>query len=383
VTPLGEPAARTAPRVLHLTSVETTNYYLNSLADELHPERAHLLAATLGGPGGFVNALRQRGVEAHALGPASRFALPWMALRCAALVARSGTQIVHGHLFEPALAAAIASRLTRRPLVITRHHSDAIYRLEGRARRGAYLRAERFVNRSARHIIAPARMVERILIDREGVAQAKVSVIPYPQHPGRFTGLRPSGEVRSELAVSGRMLVAVSRLHPEKGLPILLKALTRLPEDVQLFVVGTGPDRERLIALSSQLGLSSRTRFLGWRDDALSIVAAADAVVHPSFHEALPSAVIEALALGKPIVASDVSGVRDLLGDQQYGRVVPAGDASALQRAIVETLGDLASARAAASAGSIRLLEHTRPERVAEAYLDCYRTVQEQRVAVH
>jgi phosphatidylinositol alpha-mannosyltransferase len=83
--------------------------------------------------------------------------------------------------------------------------------------------------------------------------------------------------------------------------------------------------------------------------------------------------VIEALALGKPIVASDVSGVRDMLGDQDYGRVVRAGDAAALGRAIAETLGDLTSAEAKAAAGKTRVFEYMRPDRVAQAHLDCYR----------
>jgi len=171
------------------------------------------------------------------------------------------------------------------------------------------------------------------------------------------------------------MLVTVSRLHPEKGLPVLLRAFALLPADLQLCIVGTGSERVRLEALASELGVGSRTRLLGWREDALSILAAADVVVHPSFHEALPSAVIEALALSKPIVASDVSGVRDILGDQEYGRVVPAGDAPVLASAIADTFADLASAQAAAAAGRTHLLEYTRPDRVAAAHLDCYRKV--------
>jgi L-malate glycosyltransferase len=365
-------------RVLHLTSVESSNYHLNNLADELHPNRVVLLAATLGANGAFVAALRVRNVEANALGPAGRVVLPWTALRFAALAIRSRAQIIHAHMFDPALVAAIASRLTRRPLVLTRHHSDAIHRLEGRARRGAYLRVEHFVNGTARHIIAPARMVERILTEREGVPREKVTLIPYPQHPSRFVGLRPREDVRQEFGVrSARMLVTVSRLHPEKGLPVLLSAFAHLPADLQLYIVGTGPERARLEAMALKLGVASRVRLLGWRDDALSILGAADVVVHPSFHEALPSAVMEALALAKPIVASDVSGVRDILGDQEYGRVVPASDVSALVGAISETLSDLASARAAATAGRDRLLEYTRPDRVAAAHLDCYRHVHE------
>ena len=88
---------------------------------------------------------------------------------------------------------------------------------------------------------------------------------------------------------------------------------------------------------------------------------------------------IEALALGKPIVASDVSGVRDILGDQEYGRVVPAGDADALASAIAEMLANLTSAQAVAAAGRTRLLEYTRHDKVADAHLKCYRKVKDRR----
>ena len=84
-----------------------------------------------------------------------------------------------------------------------------------------------------------------------------------------------------------------------------------------MYLVGQGAEHERLQLLASELGLGRRVRFLGWRADALSILAAAEVVVHPSLHEALPSAVIEALALGRPVVATDVSSMRDILGDGQ------------------------------------------------------------------
>jgi glycosyltransferase involved in cell wall biosynthesis len=361
------------PRVLHVTGVETSNYYLNSLAEELHPNVVVLRALTLGGPGGFVDALRARKVDAHALGPSVRRLLPWTALRVARVIQRERIQVVHGHLFEPSLVAALAVRFTRCRLVTTRHHSDAIHRLKGAWRRSAYSTAERLVNRTARHIIAPAQMVRRILVEVEGVPSEKVTVIPYPQPVQRFEALRPVGEVRSDLGVGrSRLLVCMARLHPEKGIPFLLEALKALPGDLHLYLLGAGPEAARLEALASQLGVAERVTFLGWRDDALSILAAADLVVHPSLHEALPSTVIEALALGRPIVATDVSGIRDILGDDEFGRIVPAGNADLLAQAVRSTLEDPARAQMRAAAGRRRLLEIMRADRVASAHLRCY-----------
>ena len=261
---------RNPVRVLHVTAVETSNYYLNSLADTLHPTHAKLLAVTLGHGGGFVDDLRRRGVDARALGCGSRLSLPLAAIRIATVAARSGVEIIHAHLFEPSVVGALICRFGRWPLILTRHHSDAVHRLPSGWRREIYLRAEHFASRTAQHIIAPARMVETILTEWEGVPRAKVSVVPYPQTTERFSGLRPPAEIRRELCGEGvRVLVCVSRLHPEKGLNVLLRAFCRLPEDVHLYLVGQGAEHERLQLLASELGLGRRVRFLGWRADAL------------------------------------------------------------------------------------------------------------------
>ena len=102
-------------------------------------------------------------------------------------------------------------------------------------------------------------------------------------------------------------------------------------------------------------------------------------MVHPSLHEALPSAVIEALALGRPVVATDVSGVRDILGDGEYGRIVQPGDVDGFALAVEHTLANLQSAQAKAAAGRSRLFEYMNPGRVADAHLACYRKARELR----
>ena len=120
------------------------------------------------------------------------------------------------------------------------------------------------------------------------------------------------------------------------------------------------------------MGIGQSIRFLGWRDDALSILAAADVVVHPSLHEALPSALIEALALSKPIVASDVSGVRDIV--KEYGEIVPPKNSRALADSLRLVLGDLASANRRAAEGKLHILEYMAASRIAAAHIECYRS---------
>ncbi len=97
-----------------------------------------------------------------------------------------------------------------------------------------------------------------------------------------------------------RVIWFVSRLHPEKGHIYLFEALAALrmeSPNLSCYLVGKGPERKALEESADKLGIAQSIRFLGWRDDALTILAAADLVMHPSLHEALPSALIEALAL--------------------------------------------------------------------------------------
>jgi glycosyltransferase involved in cell wall biosynthesis len=367
-------------RVLHVTNVETDNYYLNNLFAFTDPADIKFYALTLGSQGGFVEKLEEKGFKAYALDCMSRSRYPRAARRLREIILRERIDIVHTHLFEPSFVAVNVARLCGRPSVVTRHHSDMVHRIPGRWKRRGYLLAEKWISRSADHIIAPSIMVRDILVKRENVSEKKVSVIPYGQTLDRFQFSKESIErVRSELKMGDRLaMVCVSRLFREKGHEFLFRAFSRLTRqglDAALYLVGTGPHRSIIEALARECGIADRVRFLGWRDDALKIIAAADIVVHPSLHEALPSAVIEAIMLERPLVATDVSGVRDVLGDNQHGIVVPPANADALGQAIIETIDHLDQARARARRGRDFVLDYMDAGRVSRDYVACYRKV--------
>src|SRR6185503_4418920 len=115
---------------------------------------------------------------------------------------------------------------------------------------------------------------------------------------------------------------------------------------------------------------------LGWRDDALAIMAAADIIVHPSREDALSSAVIESLMLARPIVATDISGVRDILDDGKYGVIVPPADSEAFRSALQQVIDNLDGARERARLGRRYILEYMDSGRVARAYTECYKIIQ-------
>ncbi len=156
---------------------------------------------------------------------------------------------------------------------------------------------------------------------------------------------------RAELGAEGPLVAAVSRLHRQKGLIYLLRALPAVVKarpDLRAVLAGGGDLESGLRAEANRLGLGGRLAFLGERADVAEILAAADVFVLPSLWEGLPYAVIEAAAAGTPIVASDIDGVREVVRNGETGVLVPAGHPEKLADAIIGLVENPERARALA-----------------------------------
>ena len=136
-----------------------------------------------------------------------------------------------------------------------------------------------------------------------------------------------------------RLIVAGGRLMPQKRHDLAIGAMVRLP-DAALVIVGDGTLRPNLERQIEELGLSGRVRLMGARTDARAILGAADVVVQPSDWEGLPLVVLEAMSAARPVVATRVRGLRELIRDGVDGLLVPSGDADALATAIATILTD-------------------------------------------
>jgi glycosyltransferase involved in cell wall biosynthesis len=246
-------------------------------------------------------------------------------------------QILHAHHYAPSLIALLASRQLPVALVIGRHYSDAIHRLGRGVRRLLYLRLEALTNDAAACIVAPSLAVERVLL-RQGVGPRKIVRIPYGFD---FDRLSPRPAQAAHVALWGQQpglrLATFARLHPEKGHRYLVEALAKLARAgirATWLVVGDGPARRAVELLVQQSQLEAQVRFLGWRTDPLDLMAASDVVVQPTLHEAFSQVMVEAMALGRPLVISNVSGVEDVVRHAETGLVVPPGDPEGLVHAI-------------------------------------------------
>lgn len=265
--------------------------------------------------------------------------------------------------------AALGSALARRPLVAKMTGDEAYERARRRGifegnldafqrHRGglriALLRRFRTASVSrARHVFCPSAYLRDIAIGW-GLAPADVEVIPNPAPD--VSDIPPRTEARASLGIEGFTLGFAGRLTTAKALDVLLEALAARP-GTSLVLAGSGPDRPALEEQAGRLGLSGRIAFLGAlsREGVLTLFRAVDAVVLPSRWENFPHSLVEALAVGTPVVASRVGGVPEIVEDGVNGLIVPPDDVGALVAALrrIEDDRPLRSALAAASASSV------------------------------
>lgn len=255
--------------------------------------------------------------------------------------------IIQAHHYDENIIASIAAPLARVPCyIIGRHYSDHIYYLTRGLKRKVFLAGEKFCNRTATRITVPTQGVARLLIERQGVPSQKVKVIPFGLDFDKYHPSSPDAplKLRREYGFEGKYLALVCcRLNPEKGIEYLLQAIPEIrsaDKDFRLAIVGSGAFEGELRRLSRELGIEDVVRFIGWRDDALDWIAAADVVIQPSFCESFCQVLFEALAFAKPVIMTPVGAAPDAIGDNERGRLVPAGDSKAIAVAVCELMSD-------------------------------------------
>jgi glycosyltransferase involved in cell wall biosynthesis len=279
---------------------------------------------------------------------------PFRHVRAALLVRRAGRRADVVYATSMIRRAAIGSQLARRPLFVKLVSDEVFERAarEGRyvgtldefqhvsgGARARFLRATRNrALRRARHVFCPSAYLRDVAL-RWGLDPARVSVLPNPAP--ELPALPPRDELRRELAFSGNTLVFAGRLGPQKALDVLLRALTGVP-GVALVVAGDGPERAPLERMSVELGLDGRVSFLGAvpRERVLGLFHAADVSVLPSAWENFPHTVVEALAVGCPVIATAVGGVPEVVRDGKNGLLVAPRDPAALAAAIERFFAD-------------------------------------------
>jgi glycosyltransferase involved in cell wall biosynthesis len=189
-----------------------------------------------------------------------------------------------------------------------------------------------------------------------------------------YNGIDAGGFERARACGSGvPVVVSVGRLAAQKDYITLVHALARLDRAFRALLVGSGPDLQKIKAEIDLLGLAGSVELLGERHDVSRILAAADIFVLPSLYESFPISVLEAMAAGLPVVASDVGGIPELVVDNETGFVVPAGDPTALAGALSRLLADSELRRSFGAAARLRVETTFSIEGFRRAHVELYR----------
>ncbi len=242
--------------------------------------------------------------------------------------------VVHVHLFPAQLWAACGARLARTttPLVTTEHSTHA------RRRTRWYRGIDRWMYGQYQGIasVSPATTVNLAAWLPEVLG--KVVVCPNGIDVDAIASAQTSGkQALLSVSESTPVLACVGSLETAKGHETLLRAVSLVP-DVVVGLVGDGSLWAQLHTLAEELGIESRVRFLGKRMDVPQILKAVDVYVQPSLWEGFGIAALEAMAAGKPVVASNVPGLAEMVGDA--GILFPVGNVDQLARSIATLLGD-------------------------------------------
>jgi glycosyltransferase involved in cell wall biosynthesis len=231
----------------------------------------------------------------------------------------------------------------------------------GGAAAGLLRRARDFELRHAAHVFCPSSYL-RDLVLWWGVPHDRVSVLPNPAPEIR--DLQPRDVLRRGFGLNGATLAFAGRLTAQKSLGRALEALAAV-EGVSLVVAGEGPDREPLEQQARDLGLDRRVRFLGAqpRGRIVELFRAADATILTSSWENFPHTVVEALAVGTPVLAMGAGGVAEVLRDGENGLLVPPGDTKGLTAAVRRYFDD-GALRARLRAAAAASVDEYSPDRV-------------------
>ena len=270
-------------------------------------------------------------------------------------------RILHTHLVHADVYGQLAGSLTRVPFRLSTKHGFNEFR-EGRW----FGLADRSVGSLAHVHIAISRGLAEYLAETEGFDAENFEVVHY--------GIASSGTATSYEGAEPR-LACIGRLIPIKGHLVLLRALAqaraRVP-DVVLDIAGRGPLEPALKAYARELGLAEAVRFLGFVTPVQRAIEDSAIVVVPSLGEGFGMVALEAMERARPVIASAVGGLPEIVADDQTGLVVPSAAADALADAIVALAGNLSRAAAMGRAGRERALAQFTPEqcvaRIEELY---------------
>ncbi len=254
------------------------------------------------------------------------------AVRMRRWLSKHPVDLIHAHESAPALVADLARKGRNIPLIVTYHGSDP-----------ERIRSFGAIARRADLVITPSHRSAKSLETMGQVPASKLQVIGLGIKPAPADETVDVAALRKKLLGDGKhLIVTIARIAHQKGIDILIECVARLKEShphYRFVVIGDGPLEAEMLALAKRKGVLSHLTFAGRSETPFRYLRAADLKLLTSRWEALPISIVEAFQAGLPVVATDCSGVGELV-DERVGRCVPKGDVDAICQAVSQTLED-------------------------------------------
>lgn len=285
--------------------------------------------------------------------------------------------IVHAHNGRTGLSSAVStSRSGVGVSIATQHFIEPGRLRQGFIQRTLRAYAHRWTNARISHFIAISGAVRDAMLERRDAEPARITIVP--------NGISAPAPASSEIAkirtefgipADAPLIVCVARLEREKDIPTLISAMQAViatTPNARCLLVGDGSDRAALQAQIDAAHLSAAVTLTGFRRDSLAFIAAADVFVLPSLAEPFGLAILEAMALARPVVAVNAGGPREIVLDRETGRLVPPADPLALSAAITAFMADSTMRSQMGEKGRDRYSEYYTTLQMARATLAVY-----------
>ena len=314
---------------------------------------------------GVAQKAQQKGLSVELIECKGRF--DWNAVkRIRAITSNRRVDILHAHGYKSDIYSFLA--VPRQTALVSTCHNWPDPALAMRV----YAAVDRIILRRFQHVTSPSRSVMTILT-QSGIRSSQLTYIANGIEISQFQNSEPA--LTSQFPTEGKQVVGIiGRLVEEKGGQTLLKAAQHVIKNFPkvLFVfVGEGPANKQWEALSHDLGISANVVFMGKRDDMPGVYASINILALPSYNEAMPMCILEAMAAAIPVIASKVGSIPDLVQNDVTGYLVPPGDSEALANRLLCLLRNPDHAKRLGQGG----LEHVRTNFSSQAMARQYAAV--------
>lgn len=306
--------------------------FLVSLVKYLDKNKIKPIVCCLNWKGEWAKELEDRGIKVIALNKKGKFdiAVIFSLIR---VIRQYDISIVNTHLWAADALGRMAAILAGVPVIVSTIHSLDLWK------KWWHMVIDKLLSYRTNMFIAVSESAKNHYINTEKIALSKVAYIPNAIEIEKFKNNEDCSYLYYELELKKEesiILACIGRLNEEKGHKYLLEALSSLNGryNIKLLVVGEGPLRNSLQSMVHSLQLNDKIKFLGQRNDIPQILEISDCLILSSIYEGLPSCILEAMAAGKPVIATKVGGIPDLIVEEETGFMVPSQDSHALALAI-------------------------------------------------